>query len=777
MVATMLVQLQNTCANERAKERDIKTRLQVLGLFSYRGSPWNGEYVIPAARMATDEINRNDSILPEYELELIEANSGCNRDSGIHKFVSNALHSTHKPVAILGAACSDSTIAIASIAGRDDIRLPQVSYGATSHILSFTNSFPYFFRTVYSDGSSSEAIISLLKKFKWKRYGLLKAGLDNRAWIEHFVSALRDGIQHHIVDAEEVYSGSIELSRNDSETLDDYVRFIDLNDIRSSSMRIGILVTGRKEVSRDLMCYLYRQNLVYPRIIWILYDVCFLLNQSTGNYCKGNDEFKQAMEGSICLGYILNTTENTISVTGKVFNQYYESYVEESRRYATENRDNYSSSLLNDWATLGYDAMWSLGLALHKTEERLSQFNSSLASFTLGNSNISGTIVEELTEISFAGASGQVFFDETHTRQLTIKFIQPQKSGTVNLIGLYHPPINGSKFGNLSVNDTAFLWPVDNPPPDKFPTEALLAQKWVGVVTLLFLVVGFVWNGFSTLINFKYYHFYSIKASSVLLNYMIFAGNNLLLLSGVLHVFRAIMEHKMVVFSTLCQTTQWLFDLGLLLVLNMTLLKSWRIYRIFYSFKRRPKWFITDRSFIAISVCWILISTTYHTVFTLTNQSSIAREELLPIEDQLIRQEVMYCRTSNLMGLFYIPHFVMAVILCWFAFLVRRAYHKHFNDVKYKRFNDAKSIAIFFYATIPIATICLTLSHFLSPVNGIYNLATVSLFLDSIAVCCIVFMCQFTLFLPKILPVFKSMFKDIRNNICKLFCMDYNLYA
>ena len=55
-------------------------QLRILGLFPYRGSSWNGEYVIPAARLARDEINNNTDILPRYKLELIEANSECSRD-------------------------------------------------------------------------------------------------------------------------------------------------------------------------------------------------------------------------------------------------------------------------------------------------------------------------------------------------------------------------------------------------------------------------------------------------------------------------------------------------------------------------------------------------------------------------------------------------------------------------------------------------------------------------------------------------------------------------
>ena len=68
----------------------LNKTLRILGLFPCQGSTlWHGEYVIPAVRLAIDEINRNDSILPGYILELIEANSGCARDSGVREFVRN----------------------------------------------------------------------------------------------------------------------------------------------------------------------------------------------------------------------------------------------------------------------------------------------------------------------------------------------------------------------------------------------------------------------------------------------------------------------------------------------------------------------------------------------------------------------------------------------------------------------------------------------------------------------------------------------------------------
>ena len=730
--------------------------LKVLGLFPYRRSPWNGEYLIPAARLARKEINRNESILPGYHLELMEANSGCARDQGVREFVRNAFDgSTHQPVAILGPGCSSSTIPVASIAGRHDIRLPQVSYGATSPFLSLTSSFPYFYRTAPSDGSTSEAIISLIKRFNWKRYGVHNAGVGtpNQVLFEDAISTLRAGMEKHIADSREVYFG-VSTNRDARSGFEEQSGFI--RNLHSSGVRVGMMY-GVSGVVGEMMCYLYQHKLTYPHVVWIL-------TNNGGNWYNTAtadctvEQIRQATHGIIHLDYLLMTAneDDVIDVTNKnTFKDFHQSYVDESKNYATEIEDNYNPSLLNNWAPVAYDSMWTLGLALHNAEEKLSNINSSLADFTLKNRNISETIVEELSKIRFSGASGKISFNKAHTRHLAISISQVQ-NGALQRIGLYYPSSNDSSIlGELALNDRSFLWSSDNPPLDAFPTELLLPPRWVGILLLIFLIVGFAWNTFSTLFNLRYQHFYSIKATSPPINYIIFAGNNLLLLSGVLQVISTFTEYNMVVFSTLCQTTHWLFNLGLLLVLNVTLLKSWRIHKMFYSFKRNPGKLITDNVFIAASIGWILVHTTYHILFTILNKGNIAREEFLPTDNQ-IRQKVVYCLLPKYVGLFYVPHAVMAVILCWLAFSIRRVYRKHFNDAEHKHFDNAKYIATFFYATIPIVTLCLTLSSFFSPENDVYNLATVSLILDCTAVCCIVFMCQLTLFLPSMLPVFKS---------------------
>ena len=730
---------------------DNRVPLRILGLFPYNGSAWNGEYVIPAARLARDEINNNNDILPGYKLELIEADSKCSRDPGLRAFVSNALPPTtnRPPVAILGAGCSSSSIPIASVAGRDEIRIPQLSYGATSVFLSFKHSYPYFYRTVPTDSFTIAAKIKLMEKFNWRRYGIHNFGIDdtNQIVTEHAITALRIEVERHLPDSVEIYSGD---SRDFVDG--DYYKnqLIFTEDMIAARMRIGMLYGSLQNVGR-IFCLLYHQKLTYPQVVWIT------LNQHGNWYYAATDdcseeEIRQATHGTIHFDYQLNTNspDDIINVTNKTFVEYYENYINEVEKYAIEVGDynmssNNTSSLSNSWATVAYDSMWTLGLALDRAEKSL---NSKTLNLTLGDETVSSTILKELENVVFNGASGVIKFDEEHKREMGIQ-IQQVQDGSLVTIGSYLPSHNRTNLGKLILNESLLLWSIDDPPLDDFTIETVIPHRWAGILMLVFLMIGFIWNSFSLIINFRYQHFHSIKASSPPLNYMIFAGNYILLLAGIIVVIRSIREHNIVVFSTLCQTHNWLFDVGLLMLLNTTLLKSWRIYQIFHNFSQKPSKLITDNVFLTVTIVLIVLNTLYRLVFVLVDSRNIVMVKILPPEDQdQVRQRIDYCPAWDLWGVFYVPHFAIAVALCLLAFSIRR--------IKHKQFNDAANIAIFFYATTPVAGVCLTLSFVFSPANNMYSFATPSLILDCVAICCIVFMCQVTLFVPKMLPLFRQ---------------------
>ena len=727
---------------------DNRVPLRILGLFPYRGSAWNGEYVIPAARLARDEINNNTDILPRYKLELVEADSRCSRDHSLRAFVRNALpapvhtdRDTHRPpVAVLGAGCSSSTIPIASLTGRDDIRIPQLSYGATSAFLSFKHSYPYFYRAVPTDSFTIAAKIKLMEKFNWRRYGIHNFGIDdtNQIVTEHAITTLRIELERRIPDSVEIYSGD---SRDALVGDYDKNQLIFTKDMIAARMRVGMLYGSLQNVG-NFFCFLYHRKLTYPQVVWITSNQHGNWYNTATKDCN-EEQIQQATHGTIHFDYQLNTTspDDIINVTNKTFAQYYDDYINEVKKYANEVGDNNTSSLLNSWATVAYDSMWALGLALDRAEKSLNSKN-----LTLLNDTVPSTILKELQDVVFNGASGLIQFDKEHKREMGIR-VQQVQHGSLVAIGSYSPSHNATHLGKLMLNESALLWSIDDPPLDDFTTETVIASRWAGILMLVLLVIGFIWNSFSLIVNFRYQHFHSIKATSPPLNYMIFAGNNMLLLAGIVVVIKSIIKHDIVSFSMLCQTRNWLFDVGLLLLLNTTLLKSWRIYQIFHSFSQKPSKLIADNVFLTVTIVLIVLNTVYRLVFVLVDSRNIVMVKMLPLEDQVL-QRIVYCGAWDLWGVFYIPHFVIAVGLCLLAFSIRK--------IKHKQFNDAANIAIFFYATTPVAGICVTLSFIFSPANNVYNLATPSLILDCVAICCIVFMCQVTLFVPKMLPLFRQ---------------------
>ena len=64
---------------------------------------------------------------------------------------------------VVGSFSSDETIAMADIL--TPLKMPQISYGATSQALNNENTYPYFLRTVPADDKLSRAIVALLRQY------------------------------------------------------------------------------------------------------------------------------------------------------------------------------------------------------------------------------------------------------------------------------------------------------------------------------------------------------------------------------------------------------------------------------------------------------------------------------------------------------------------------------------------------------------------------------------------------------------------------------------
>ncbi|XP_073484914.1 vomeronasal type-2 receptor 26-like [Aquarana catesbeiana] len=152
-----------------------------------RPNPLYYKYFL-TTRFAIDEVNKNPKNLPNITLGYHMYDS-CNDNrkavksvlqilSGPGKTVPNYSCRKHgKLIGFLGDQSSVTTVNIAQILAM--YRYTQISYAATSHVLSHRNIFPTFFRTVQGDQAIYTVISSLVEFFGWKWVGVISSDDDS----------------------------------------------------------------------------------------------------------------------------------------------------------------------------------------------------------------------------------------------------------------------------------------------------------------------------------------------------------------------------------------------------------------------------------------------------------------------------------------------------------------------------------------------------------------------------------------------------------------------
>lgn len=125
-----------------------------LSIINTKGSPEHNELL--------SRLNM-ENILPAHTLNFVRSDSKCNRAGGVQAALiqTNSCGSDISVVASVGAGCSS-----ASIGSQDLFRYsttPQISYAATSPLLSDSNQYPYFGRTVPPDNQQARALLAFLQ--------------------------------------------------------------------------------------------------------------------------------------------------------------------------------------------------------------------------------------------------------------------------------------------------------------------------------------------------------------------------------------------------------------------------------------------------------------------------------------------------------------------------------------------------------------------------------------------------------------------------------------
>ena len=144
--------------------------------------PWwdRGLEILPAAQLAVDKINGDPSILPGYQLELIQVDTGtCTHSFQFHSewlinFVHQITREENHIVGVVGLFCTSVVQLLSQLAGHQGMSLLHIS-GSTSPALRNQEKYPYLWHMVPSSAVCVDAVLEMIDAFEWRNVAVIGA--------------------------------------------------------------------------------------------------------------------------------------------------------------------------------------------------------------------------------------------------------------------------------------------------------------------------------------------------------------------------------------------------------------------------------------------------------------------------------------------------------------------------------------------------------------------------------------------------------------------------
>ena len=174
--------------------RSEKNPLYIGGIFPISDSSLSGSGIARSAIMAKEVINKNATILPDYNLNILLSDGQCRADKVMKAFIDYVVDENYyeKLVGVLGPACSDTVEPLAGVS--KFYRTIIMSYSAEGASFSDRRQYPYFFRTIGENTEYKYVYLKLFQHWGWKRIAALTE--DGQKYTE-YISQMRDLIEPH----------------------------------------------------------------------------------------------------------------------------------------------------------------------------------------------------------------------------------------------------------------------------------------------------------------------------------------------------------------------------------------------------------------------------------------------------------------------------------------------------------------------------------------------------------------------------------------------------
>ena len=626
-----------------------------------------GPALLPAAELAVRHVNEDHFTLSGYKVELLNSDGGCNVISTVlNSYVRSVLHGP-PIVGIIGPVCSSSTIAVSSLTGRTDIALPNVHL-ATSPFLANRTRYGHAFGIVGSSFSLVIATFFLMEYNSWDGVAVI---YDSISFV-HLNDQLRNILSQELQRNRVVFFSAV------------YDTYIPIDALEKSSARVIISFINSIACILKVLCIAYTRGIVFPHYQWVISGYSFdelssmekdVIFQYSGVLYTCDS--KVIFQNTVLINYRLSTVDKQEKLVSgytydDVLQQYFQEIVVHNRR---QNQMLVSQSIS---AAVTYDAVWALIVAINMTVGN--SFNDSLSHdlncVRFGNEDFADKVRHNFEDLMFSGMSGPIKFDSKtgfSRRDIEINYVN--SSMLASLVGVFSN-------GNISILTSdpmqVFIQTTYRVETVKLPV-ALLCFFLILFLCLATLVIHI----FTTVKR----HHPSIKASSPLLNNLVFLGCYVWTVSAVVYiiVLRSLGQIGDGTFANGCHALWvWLMPIGCTLTYGTLMAKSWRIYRIFVHF-RNPGHLISNKVLISFVLVQLSVDLILGTVWSIVSPASASTRLRSDNSVKFVTQRsCVFIGPSGMNDLFWIVilyswkalQVLALIILC---FLTRNIRNKNFN--------------------------------------------------------------------------------------------------
>ena len=687
-----------------------------------------GYSIIPAVELAAEQINGRTDILPGLDLVPNIKDTGCDKQSKTAlesvTLIRELLVTTNGPVGIIGPACSEDSIFIAStFADSDRFKfntgplggLPVLYSGTTPYLSENVAAFP----SIYGMISPADILIGTLMRIA-----------EEENWNWKNIAVLYDQTRQHFTHTYTAFVNQFNDSQEIGYTRQIADSQIPLGEIINRNIRI-VVVFSDKKPARQLACLAGQSTMKFTfpiqQFIFIERSLEDFLGDENAEssfielsvgkryYCD-KETVMRGLNGSVLLNQALDSVDpDVVTVSKYTAGQIKQQYRERLLKCA---HTKFNTSLPeSSYAFAYYDAMWA--------------FAHSLNSVLFIPNTTFDDLHNAIQNISFQGVSSWIDFK--NRQHVSNDVIISQVTGSsLTPKGLQNKT-------NLTYSSETFI-------SDEFKTENSVLHPSLVALGLLLILVLFISTLIIQILMIVYREYPSVKASSSRLNHFIYLGCYLLTVSIAANTFRQIVPATNGDVHVLCNMDVMSSNLACTLIFGTILAKSWRAYQIFNRvFKSKSHYSLHDATLSAFIITLTLIQAVlFIPMLVVSPFQEFTSFFYDSSEGRPIKRLKSVCDIQSVGYLFLPIIFLLCIIL---ATVVLATLNR---KIRRKNFRQTKQILILVYTlTImwAIGALLLVLFYYLQlSLDLIY-------FFYTFLLTTTVLLCQILLIIPFLIPV------------------------